>query len=221
MPCSKRSTSGWSPRRISVTPAASSRVQQRAEGRLAGRVQLRPALRLHHHQPFRPQRRRRRGGTGQRRAPRVAAHPRGDRHRHQPHVLDAAGMDAMGALARRLPLAAVDRALARLQRDIAAIGRRPDDAAAHLRADRRRHHPRRRPPPPSRRRNHPACAADRTGWSSAPDARRPAPSSPSCRAPPRRPRAAPTPRHCRASGNCRGSRRSPSRSACRASRAGP
>ena len=52
-------------------------------------------------------------------------------------------MDAVDALAARLALAAVDRAPARLERDIAAIAGGPDDGAAHLAADGRRQHPRR------------------------------------------------------------------------------
>ena len=52
-----------------------------------------------------------------------------------PHVLDAAGMDARGGHRRRLAFAAVDPALAGLQRDIAAIGGGADDGPTHRRAE--------------------------------------------------------------------------------------
>jgi hypothetical protein len=138
---SSASTNGWSPRWISVTPAAFSRPSSSAKPALvAASTSGQPALGLQHDQPVGPDRGWQRVGPHQAERPAIAAAALGDLDRHLPHVFEAVGVRAVRALAGRQPLAAIDAPLRRLEREVAAIGGRPDDRAADLRADRRRHH---------------------------------------------------------------------------------
>ena len=137
---SRFSTKGWSARRIRVTPAAFSWPSSWSNAALvAASTSGQPSVsstisRLGFIAAGRVV------GTDQAERAAVAAAALGLLDRDLPHVLEAAGVRAVRALAGGQPLAAVDAALRRLQREVPAIGGRADDRAADLGADRHRHH---------------------------------------------------------------------------------
>jgi hypothetical protein len=114
--------------------------QQAFERRFAPGIEALPAFGLQHEEALGPVPRRCAQRTEEARAAAIASRALGDLDGNLPHILDRAGVHAVRAHAGRLPLAAVDGALRRLQRNIAAVACRADDRASHLRADGGRHH---------------------------------------------------------------------------------
>src|SRR5690606_9102870 len=95
----------------------------------------RPSFALYGDQAPRLPRRSGRGVAIKARRARIATGVDTHLPRARPHVLDRVGVRSNRRLAVALALAAIERALRRLQRDVAAKARRADDRSANLRAE--------------------------------------------------------------------------------------